>query len=339
MAHPRKGNRPTLPLSAFSPPNSGTSDRFPLSVSPSSLHPVRVVDTHVLSSPEQWRSEAGGDLFARTDSLVLSVKDHQQIPQSSQVAILSAIVPLNLENGIPDPIPAFIESSSNVPITISTVFTKSNPHQTAAIQWALSKRLVVHIDVQCDLINGQQGWEALEELVTSCATSDGKGALVIANIMPPPHTLQIPLVKLLGHPTYLTYQSRIAGISLSPSTYVQFLPPDWNDPTPSTPAPAGAVLSPAAPTPVTPSDSQTPVIDSKEKREWKRRIKMYIGPVIEAFGFERILFGSSPVSSSSAPSKVADWYELARESFAELGIEQAGIDAIFGGNAKRVYVK
>lgn len=64
---------------------------------------------------------------------------------------------------------------------------------------------------------------------------------------------------------------------------------------------------------------------------------MYIGPVIEAFGFERILFGTSPVASASAPSKAADWYELARESFVELGIEQAGIDATFGQNAKAVF--
>jgi hypothetical protein len=34
---------------------------------------------------------------------------------------------------------------------------------------------------------------------------------------------------------------------------------------------------------------------------------------------------------------VSDWYELARESFAELGIEQEGIDAIFYENAKQVY--
>jgi len=233
-------------------------------------------------------------------------------------------------------IPSFLESGQAIPITISTVFRVPNPKQIDAINWALSKGLVVHVVVQCDLISSQQGWEALEDLVTSCSTSS-KGALVIANIMPPPQTLQIPLVKLLTHTAYIAFQSRIAAISLSSSTYIQFLPPDWNESTPSTPAPAGSVLSPVAQTPVTPSDGQTIAIDSKEKREWKRRIKMYIGPVIEAFGFERILFGSSPVTSANAPSKVGDWYELARESFAELGIEQAGMDAIFGANAKRLY--
>jgi len=339
MSH-RKGQRPTLPLSAFSPPNTGTSDRFPLSVSPSSLHPVRVVDTHVLQSIDQWKTEAGSDLVSRTDAVVLSANDPFAIPEASPVEILSVIVPLKLEDGIPDPEPAYLNSPpKNITISVSTVFTTINSKQSSAIQWALSKGLIVHIDVQSDLINGEQGWEALEELITTCATPDTKGAIVIGNVMPPPHTLQIPLVKLLSHSTYLAYQSRIAAISLSPSTYIQFLPPDWSDPTPSTPAPPGALLSPAAQTPIAPSDGQSLSVDSKEKREWKRRIKMYIGPVIEAFGFERILFGSSRAASATAPSKVADWYELARESFAELGIEQAGVDEIFGANAKRVYGK
>lgn len=77
--------------------------------------------------------------------------------------------------------------------------------------------------------------------------------------------------------------------------------------------------------------------DSKEKREWKRRIKMYLGPAVEAFGLERIIFGSSPSAFSKSKSRAGDWYELARESLAELGIEQEGIDAVFRNNAIKVY--
>ena len=65
-----------------------------------------------------------------------------------------------------------------------------------------------------------------------------------------------------------------------------------------------------------------------------------MGPVVEAFGFQRILFGSSaaaPLTGSSPLSNAGDWYELARESFAELGVEQDAIDAVFAQNAKVVY--
>ena len=61
---------------------------------------------------------------------------------------------------------------------------------------------------------------------------------------------------------------------------------------------------------------------------------------MEAFGFQRILFGSSaaaPLSGASPASRAGDWYELARESFAELGVEQDAIDAVFAENARLVY--
>jgi predicted TIM-barrel fold metal-dependent hydrolase len=62
-----------------------------------------------------------------------------------------------------------------------------------------------------------------------------------------------------------------------------------------------------------------------------------VGPVMEAFGYQRIIFGSSPCPTSSGSSIASDWYELARESLAELGVEQETIDAVFYGNAKKVY--
>lgn len=62
-----------------------------------------------------------------------------------------------------------------------------------------------------------------------------------------------------------------------------------------------------------------------------------VGPAVEAFGFERIIFGSAPSPTSRATSSAGDWYEIARESFAELGVDQETVDGIFGNNAKRVY--
>jgi predicted TIM-barrel fold metal-dependent hydrolase len=62
-----------------------------------------------------------------------------------------------------------------------------------------------------------------------------------------------------------------------------------------------------------------------------------VSPVIEAFGFQRIIFGSSPCPSSTGSSIASDWYELAKESLSELGVEQDVMDGVFGENAKRVY--
>ena len=64
-----------------------------------------------------------------------------------------------------------------------------------------------------------------------------------------------------------------------------------------------------------------------------------VGPALEAFGDQRIIFGTSPSLESHAKSTVRDWYELVKESLAELGIEQEGVDAIFGHNAQKVYGK
>lgn len=56
-----------------------------------------------------------------------------------------------------------------------------------------------------------------------------------------------------------------------------------------------------------------------------------VGPIVEAFGTDRILYASS---GSENPG---GWYELAREVVAELGVEQEAVDAIFGGNANGVF--
>ncbi|KAG8962641.1 hypothetical protein FRC03_003955 [Tulasnella sp. 419] len=64
---------------------------------------------------------------------------------------------------------------------------------------------------------------------------------------------------------------------------------------------------------------------------------MFLGPALDAFGYSRIIFGSSPSLSSTSSSTPRDWYALAREVLAELGVEQEGIDAIFMNNAKAVY--
>ena len=68
-------------------------------------------------------------------------------------------------------------------------------------------------------------------------------------------------------------------------------------------------------------------------------VTILVGPVLEAFGFQRIIFGSSPSPASKAKSNAGDWYEIARESLAELASDQEVVDAVFNGNAEKVYGK
>jgi predicted TIM-barrel fold metal-dependent hydrolase len=62
-----------------------------------------------------------------------------------------------------------------------------------------------------------------------------------------------------------------------------------------------------------------------------------VGPAVEAFGFGRLIFGSAPSPVSRAQSNASDWYEIGREAFAELGVDQESVDAVFGGNAQLIY--
>lgn len=60
-----------------------------------------------------------------------------------------------------------------------------------------------------------------------------------------------------------------------------------------------------------------------------------VGQGVEAFGFERIVYASGPSEVDAIDA--GDWYALARESLAELGMEQEAVDGIFATNAQRVY--
>ena len=67
---------PTLPLSAFTPPNTGTSEQFPLPPSPSTLQPEGIVDAHVISASgdlSSWKAQTGQNLGGRITGVVLSL--------------------------------------------------------------------------------------------------------------------------------------------------------------------------------------------------------------------------------------------------------------------------
>ncbi|KAG8853878.1 hypothetical protein FRB91_004236 [Serendipita sp. 411] len=316
-SNPRK-NRPAkpiprLPLSAFSPPNSGTGEKFPLPPSPATVHPQVVYDAGFAVSSidglKSYASALGSSPDPRLAGVVVSLPDAnldsiEQITASSTVPVLAVSVPIS-KSSTPS-------SSSSHKLVYSTAFVQPAPSEAEAIKSALQSG-VVTIDVQTDL-STEAGWESLEEFLTSVLgakeTEEPRPAIVLSNILPPPKALEMPTVTLLSHPSYIAYQGHSATVSFFESVYVSLSPPDW-----------GAVPSPVDP----------------NAKEWNKRIKMYLGPIIEAFGFNRIIFASSSPSSAKHDSVPANWYELAREAVAELGIDQEGVDAIFGGNAKAVY--
>ncbi|KAI0344615.1 hypothetical protein BDW22DRAFT_1354715 [Trametopsis cervina] len=326
----RKGpnSLPRLPLSAFSPPNTGTSEQFPLAPSPSTTHPAQVIDAQVHGSVEDWEADTGKKVEGKTEGIVLSLvgKSPEEILSAiesvriskSSTRVIAVLVPFPIEQGIPTPPPAYLTglppspttpSSSSAPATVlSVTYTRFSDPAVDALKWALEQGYTVDLSIETNLRAGEGAWEDLEEFLTKAIPEKPRGRVILSNILPPPDDLSLPIVKLLTHPTYNDYQSQTAALSLYANVFIKFLPPAW------------------------PSQGQV------DKKEWKRRIKMYVGPALEAFGYERIIFGSSPsTSSTSSAVTPGEWFEIARECFAELGTEQEDLDVVFAGNARKVY--
>ena len=178
-----------------------------------------------------------------------------------------------------------------------------------------------------------------------------------ANILPPPRSLEIKTVKLLTDPVYLSYQSHTATLSLMTSVYVKYAPPAWGPvPRPNSDEendstewkrrikmyctctlffhcafylPPSSASFPFLHLPCTSSHIHCAL--GKKRKHSTNDEPLTVGPIVEAFGTDRILYASSGCENP------ADWYELAREVVAELGVEQEAVDAIFGANANGVF--
>jgi len=332
MSVRRKGPKdlPKLPLSLFTPPNTSTGDSFDLPPSPGTLHPAKIIDAHIATSDakySQWKQEVGGIIADRTVGVVISLPSaldlDRALNESKSVTnskVISFIIPFDLEK--PDKALDGILSSAVVPVSLSTIFTGNTTAAVEGLRWAFKTGRPVDIDVHATLSDSVL--ESFVDLIGKATVDlEHTPPIVLSNILPPPHVLDIPIVRLMTHPTYSDFQSQIATLSLVSQLNVKFLPPDWDAPTPQTPFPGSPIEA----------------NDTQQLNEWKRRIKMYLAPVIEAFGSERIIYGSSTSSSARTPAKAGDWYEIARESLVETGVDLALIENIFYANADRVYGK
>jgi len=323
----RKGPKqlPRLPPSAFTPPNSGTSERFPLPPSPSTVHPENVVDAHVVGDPEleKWQEEAGETLGGRVYGVVISTtadKAEEILKEKGGIKILSLMIPFVLDDPATVSAAAEAGNKASVPVSFSTVFSKSSTETIAALKEVLRKGRPVDIDIQTSGLT-DASFEVFEDFLTKATEGlEVVPPIILSNFLPPSQNFDFPIVKLMSHASYRSFQAQTATLSLFPSIRIKYLPPAWDVSTPSALQPGSTESS-----------------GVKEQREWKRRIKMYLGPVVEAFGFERIIFGSSPPAGSQGPSKSGEWYNMAREALAELGVEQEFIDNVFSLNAQRAY--
>jgi len=349
----RRKKPPTLPSSAFDTSNPiPAPGKTPLPPSPSKIHPSGVVDSRVsitsLEDAEKWKATddeklESSVLFLNFPNLDDGVKAVEKLKGNSSV--LSISLPFSLLSGRPVDDTTIPKLSSTSRTTLSEQVTSSTvtPAFIEGVKWALETNHNVELDVRGPPQNVTQlpgetnlrgGYDYLEELIDKAqqglpgvadepdeAINPKTPFIVISNLLPPPVESEVPTQQLVTDPGYLAYQSHIASLSLHKNTYLALLPPVWS----------------------LEGLTENGFTGANERSDWKRRIKLYLGPALEAFGEYRILYGSSPVSTfdSAKPSvkiSAQDWYKLAREAVTELGVEQEGVEAIFHENPKKVFV-
>ena len=197
---------PALPLSVFTPPATGTADRFPFPPSPTSVSAQTIVDANVVVTSTdltQWTSEATAELKDKISGVVLLVKaDYvQQLvekcvsdqfistlsetdlglrlePKIFDIPILSVSVPFSIENGSPVGIP----SPFKVPISLSVVYSKQTPEVVEALTWALGNGHIVDVDVQ--FTTDDKSYDSLEEsLSTASKDANPESAIVMCSCL------------------------------------------------------------------------------------------------------------------------------------------------------------
>jgi len=316
----RKGKEiPRLPLSAFGPPDP-TSDTYPLQVppTPSLLTPGGLVDAHLNTAHP-----------AHTRAVVLSPRGHAAgaIVQSLQSGAVDAPVLAVLTPFALDSTEVLAHLSATVSPALTAVYDGATPVVVEAeedskdqaqaessvknLRWALQHGRVVDLDIQGGIIAIDPSvYDSLLNLLAKAirsGTSTKRTPIVLTNALPPPLDSITPVVALMNHPAYNTYRQRVSSLSLFEDVYVKLLPPAWVS------------------------------TELGERQELKNILILFIVPVLEAFGFERIIFGSSPAFADGSPALAESWYKLVLGAFRELAVSQDEMDKIFIDNAERVY--
>ncbi|KAG6375452.1 hypothetical protein JVT61DRAFT_3010 [Boletus reticuloceps] len=318
---------PRLPLSAFTPPNTGTSDTFPIPPTPSLITPSAIADSH-LHITRDPQGTYNGDIShlksTHKRAVVLSARGHSanaivtslQSLQSGVVdaPVLAVLIPFVLNT---TEIPEYL--SATVSPALTTIYDGAIPvvadaegdtkDQTQvetsvkSLRWALEHGRVVDLDIEGGIIAIDASvYDSLVNLLSKAFKSDTntkRPPIVLTNVLPPPLVSLTPVVTMMNQPAYTTYRQRISSLSLFENAYVKLLPPQW----------VSAAL-----------EKET------QERELKNILKLF-----------RIIFGSSPAFAGGSPALAEKWYKLVLESFRELAVSQDEMDNIFVENAQRVY--
>lgn len=209
----RKGPKtlPKLPLSIFTPPNTGSSEKFPLPPSPDSLQPSAIADANVIAPGgdlSKWEREAAEVLDDKASGVIVSLRgtdpkdiekaiksyvqaigidnhliDHlcRLSTSSSAAPVLAILVPFNLEEGVPTEPPAYLAttSTSGPRIVLSAVYSRLSTPAVDALRWAIERGFTVDLDIETNLRAGEGAWEDLEELLTKSIPDSPKGNIII----------------------------------------------------------------------------------------------------------------------------------------------------------------
>jgi hypothetical protein len=251
------------------------------------------------------------------------------------VRVLSVLVPFALEDPAPSDVPSYLSATA----TLATTYDGETPVAAEveddtkdqeqveipvkSLRWALQHSKVVDIDVKGGIMTTDSPfYDSLINLLTKATKLDNQLAantkrtpIVLTNILPPPVDLNMPVVTMMNHPTYMTYRQRVTLLSLFENVHVKLLPPTW----------------------ISVESANSEGGGRTREKEWKDILKLFIVPVLEAFGFERIIFGSSPATPNNAFAQPTSWCKLAQEAFRELAVGQDEMNKVFMENAERVY--
>lgn len=149
--------------------------------------------------------------------------------KAASAPIITVTVAVALQNGISQP-PSFL-SNAPFPIHISAAVSKPlvSPSFVEGVRCVLDAGTPLELDVTGNAVDDTQGYDYLVELITNAQEASQKKTtpIIIANILPPLSTIDLPIVKLLSHPEYLAYQSHVGSLSLVPHTHLKFIPPAW----------------------------------------------------------------------------------------------------------------